>query len=413
MIRIIGDIILDAWIKGEQSIKSPEANVKIFSYKNTPDYNLGGAANVAANIKSLKNNVKLYGTIGRDSDGIILHNLLKKKKIKSTINFTKNITTTKTRFIDNKKRHILRVDKENKNNFDIKNLKKEIKKEDIIIISDYDKGVIKKNTINKILAYNKNLFIDPKNKAEYYKGAFLVKPNMKQFKKWVGSFSIKKSINLINRMKWHWLIVTDSANGVYVINKSGEFDHYKYKTKKVLDITGAGDTFISTLCHYFNLGMDVFQSCDLACYASTLSTEKSKTYVLEKKDIYKNKIFTNGVFDILHKGHIELLKYCNILGKKLIIGLNSNASVKINKGENRPYNNFKVRKKNLLKYNFVDQVIEFNTKTPLNLIKKIKPDIIVKGGDYKKSNVVGNKIAQIRIFKTISGLSSTNLINKK
>ena len=414
MIRIFGDIILDVWINGQYERNSPEAPVKILDV-NTVTHNLGGASNVAININNLRNNVKLYGSIGNDNNGFILYNLLKKNKIKSKIKFTKNITTTKTRLIDSQNKHLLRVDieKKNKINFIDSSFKKEIKKEDMIIICDYDKGAIKKNTIKKILKYNKNLFIDPKNKPEYYKGAFLVKPNMKLFEKWVGKFSIVKSLNLINKMKWEWLIVTDSGNGVYVINKLGDYQHYSYKAKQVLDVTGAGDTFISALCHYVNLGLNIFQSSDLACYLSTKAVEKSKVHILNFNDIYKKKIFTNGVFDILHKGHFELLKYSKKLGKKLIIGLNSDSSVKMNKGKNRPHNTFEVRKKNLLKLGFVDQVIKFNSKTPLNLIKKIKPDIIVKGGDYKKNNVVGNKISEVKIFKIIDGYSSTSLINKK
>ena len=123
-------------------------------------------------------------------------------------------------------------------------------------------------------------------------------------------------------------------------------------------------------------------------------------------------VFTNGCFDILHQGHIDYLSKAKDLGSKLIIGLNSDSSVKMNKGKNRPHNPFEIRKKNLLKLGFVDQVIRFNSKTPLNLIKKIKPDIVVKGGDYKKNNVVGNKISEVKIFKILNDYSSTSLINK-
>ena len=412
-ILVLGDIILDIWIKGNYNRRSPEAPVKILD-EMLEFKNLGGAANVAANLKNLNNKVKLFGAIGNDDNGEILINLLKKQNIKSKLDFNGGITTTKIRLIDNNNNHLLRIDKEKNynGNFSLKNLKKEIKSKDIIILCDYNKGVLKRNTIKQILNFNKNLFVDPKNNPENYKGSFLVKPNMKQFQKWAGKFSVKKSVNLIKKMKWHWLVVTDGKNGVHVINKYGETNHYMHKAKNVVDVSGAGDAFISVLCHHYCSGMNVFESCNLASIAATKSVERPMVYTLKIKDIYKDVIFTNGVFDILHKGHLELLKYCSKLGKKLIIGLNSDKSVKKNKGPNRPYNNYEIRKKNLYKLGIVSKIIKFDSLTPISLIKKIKPDIIVKGADYKNKNVVGKNISEVRIFSTIKGYSTTNIINK-
>ena len=125
----------------------------------------------------------------------------------------------------------------------------------------------------------------------------------------------------------------------------------------------------------------------------------------------KNKIvFTNGCFDILHRGHIELLKYCANIGKKVIVGLNSDDSVKAIKGERRPINCAEDRKDLLLALRFVDKVVFFDEATPYEIIKKIKPDIIVKGGDYTKDSVVGNDMAEVRIFKYIDGYSTSKII---
>ena len=288
MIKVFGDIILDVWIKGVYERYSPEAPVKILDTKST-SFNLGGAANVAANLKSLKDNVKLYGVLSKDDSGIKVLKLLKEKKIKYLVDTKNKITTTKTRIIDNKSSHLLRIDIEDvyKKKLIFIRFKNEIKKNDIIILSDYQKGVIKKNTVSEILKYNKNIFIDPKNRPEIYKGAFLVKPNMKLYKKWVGKFSIKKSINLIKKMKWQWLIVTNGKYGVYAINKLGSVKHYKYKAKKVVDVSGAGDAFISVICHYFERGIPIFDCCNFACYASTKTVEKSMINVLTSRDMKK------------------------------------------------------------------------------------------------------------------------------
>jgi D-beta-D-heptose 7-phosphate kinase/D-beta-D-heptose 1-phosphate adenosyltransferase len=288
MIRIFGDIILDIWIKGNFEKYSPEAPVKILD-TNSITYNLGGAANVAANLKNLKNDIKLSGAISEDANGKMILKLLKAQKIKFMLDTKNKITTSKTRLINIKNLHLLRIDTEEvyKKNLIFNRFKKDIKKNDIILLCDYQKGIIKKNTISDLLKFNKNLFIDPKNKPEIYKGAFLVKPNMVLYKKWLGKFSIKKSINLIKKMKWQWLVVTDGKNGVHVINNLGFYKHYKYKANKVVDVAGAGDSFLSTLCHYFKKGISIFECCDLACYASTKTVEKSGINLLTFNDIKK------------------------------------------------------------------------------------------------------------------------------
>ena len=129
------------------------------------------------------------------------------------------------------------------------------------------------------------------------------------------------------------------------------------------------------------------------------------------KDFKKKIIFTNGVFDILHKGHIDLLKFSKKLGEKLIVGINSDYSVKINKGNNRPYNSLSKRIKELKKIKLIDKIIIFNEKTPIKIIKKIKPDVIVKGNDYSFQNVIGSKYTNVILFKKKNQLSSTKLIS--
>tara|TARA_B100000787_G_C16174795_1_gene288402 strand:- start:18 stop:1289 length:1272 start_codon:yes stop_codon:yes gene_type:complete len=413
MIKIFGDIILDVWIKGDYKRKSPEAPVYILDQKKIKT-NLGGAGNVAANLKNLGNKIKLFGVIAKDTNGKKILNLLTKLKIKNNISNVATITTAKTRLINEKNKHLMRVDDEKIYTSDdsLKKLKDNNNSKDLIIICDYAKGLIKKDTIKKILQFNQNIFIDPKNSVYFYKGAFLIKPNMKQYEKWIGKFSIKKSIKLIKQMRWSWLVVTNGKNGVYVINKFGESKHYKEKVSNVADVSGAGDTFISVLCHSHNKGMNIFDASKLACYASARIVEKPTVQSVSYKDLNRKIVFTNGVFDILHPGHIKLLKFCKKISNKLIIGLNSDLSVKQIKGNDRPYNNIKIRIRNLTKLNLADEILVFNEKTPLNLISRIQPDVLVKGGDYKKKQIIGQKLSKVIIFPTLNGYSTTKILKK-
>ena len=413
MIKIFGDIILDVWVKGDIKRKSPEAPVYILDQKEI-NTNLGGVGNVAANLKSLKDKIKLFGAIAKDSNGLKILGLLKKLKIDNNISKKSAVTTTKTRLINQNNKHVLRVDVEKNYLYNdcLKKLKEDNNPNDLIIICDYAKGIIKKNTVKKILQFNKNIFIDPKNDVSFYKGAFLVKPNMKQYQKWVGRFNIKKSFDLIKKMKWHWLVVTNGKNGVYIINKFGESKHFKEKVKKVADVSGAGDTFISSLCHSFNKGMNIFDASKLACFASARIVEKPTVQSIEQKDLNRGIVFTNGVFDILHPGHLKLLKFCKKIGNKLVVGINSDSSVKIIKGNNRPHNNIKVRIKNLKKLKLIDEIFIFDKKTPLSLINKIQPDVIVKGGDYKKKHVIGGEISRVIIFPTVKNYSTSKILER-
>ena len=139
--------------------------------------------------------------------------------------------------------------------------------------------------------------------------------------------------------------------------------------------------------------------------------KKKKTRKIDIKDFKKEIVFTNGVFDVLHQGHIDLFKFSKKLGKKLVVAINTDKSVKLNKGEKRPYNNLSKRIKELKKIKLIDKIISFNEKTPINIINKIKPDVIVKGNDYTFEKVVGSRVANIILFKKKNQLSSTKLIS--
>ncbi len=211
-------------------------------------------------------------------------------------------------------------------------------------------------------------------------------------------------------MNWQWLIITSGHRGVHVFNKLGIYNHYKVKKIKKPNVIGAGDIFFSALIHKIVKGYDVFTASELSSYAATRLVSINGDRAIKKNDFKKKIVFANGVFDILHSGHIDLLKFAKSLGNKLIVGINSDKSVKLNKGKTRPYNKINVRVKNLKQLKFIDEIIIFNKKKPDDLINKLKPDVIIKGDDYKFSQVAGRNTSNVILFKKTKNISSTSII---
>ena len=411
-IKIIGDIMLDIWSYGQYQKKSAEAPINIFEL-NKKKYSLGGAGNLSNNLKSLNVNHHLLTEIGNDNIGLKIQQILKKKKIQTSFFKSKKNSTVKERFFYNNKQ-IFRRDIENtsRNKNFINVIKKNISNNDMIIVSDYKKGLITKSLIKFLIKKNCKIFVDPKSKPELFKNVFLVKPNIEKFEEWCGKFTEKKAFDLLKKMNWHWLVISINKDGVFVINKNGEKNYYRVKKIKEPNVIGAGDILFSGIIYNYLKRLDIFTSVELSAFATTKCVAKNKIRKIKVNDFKKEIVFTNGVFDIIHKGHIDLLKFSKKLGKKLILAINSDKSVKINKGNNRPYNPIEKRIYNLKKLKLIDEIIIFNEKTPIRLIKKIKPDVIVKGNDYSFKNIIGHKYSNIILFKKKNQLSSTKLISR-
>lgn len=411
MIHVIGDIMLDRWIYGKINRISPEAPVPIL-LQNLERFNIGGAGNVALNIANINGKVNLYGSIAKDDDGLKVLELLKNTNVNNMILLDNSKTTTKNRLVGQNGQQICRWDNEEKYELDspLTKLISNVKKNDVVVVSDYAKGVIKKNTVSSIKV---KVIVDPKQDVTFYKGAYLVKPNMQEYEQWFGKFSIDKAFTQLKKYNWNWFVVTDGINGIHVINKDKEYKLFKQKSEKIFDVTGAGDTVTAVIAHGISLKMNVFDACSLACYAASKAVERQGTTVISPKDL-KGEIlvWTNGVFDVLHKGHLELLKFAKKQGNKLIVGINSDSSVKRLKGKDRPVNNQKERMSQLIALPWVDKVVIFNEDNPLNKIKEFNPDFIVKGGDYNVDTVVGNEVAKVIIFPLIAGFSSSKIISR-
>ena len=413
MIKILGDIMLDRWIIGTADRMSPEAPIPILleqSQKISP----GGAANLAVNLSTIYDDVQLFGAVGKDTDGYSLTNILKNTNVFLSIAEDAAITTTKIRLVEQRGQHILRWDKEKTYTKDscLSQLLFSLTDKSMVLVSDYAKGVIKPHTVKHILEKTQWVLVDPKQSADYYHGAFLVKPNMKEYEQWNGQFDKDSAVKFAQTHNWQWLVITDGAKGIHTVSKEGFYSHVQEPVREVADVTGAGDTVLAVIAYGIKQGMTVPRACELACYAAARNVEKFGVVSVSKEDLNKGVVWTNGVFDILHTGHLELLKFARNQGKKLIVGINDDASVSRLKGEGRPINDIIVRKRQLEMLPWVDEVVIFAEDTPQTIIEQIKPDIIVKGGDYTVSTTVGNELAQVIIFPTVEGFSTTNIIDK-
>ncbi len=441
-ITVIGDVMIDWYLHGESSRISPEAPVPVVKFKESK-FQLGGAANVANNLKHLEIEPFLIGATGNDHFGSLLKEHLKAEKIKFNLTSEKSFQTICKQRLMSSNQQLARIDYEqyfhgskltNTFNTFIKN----IAKTDLIIVSDYGKGTIfnARKLIQSAKKLKKKILIDPKGKDfAKYKGANLITPNKSEFENIMGKVGSKRDLankakKMLEHLNLESLIVTLGSEGMYVLKKSNKKiigDFINAYPQEVFDVSGAGDTTISALGAALSEGNDIFSAAEFANLAASISVSKLGTSTVSIEEVTSlesskgNKeqviVFTNGCFDIIHSGHLDLLKEARSYGDKLIVGLNSDKSISKLKGPERPIIGQSERKKILSALKYVDEVIIFNEENPLKLIKKLKPSILVKGADYTKEQVIGGEFVesyggQIKLVKLAKGKSTSNIINK-
>lgn len=457
-VLVIGDVVLDKYIHGNVSRVSPEAPVPVLKPQ-SEEMRLGGAANVASNVSSLGSKVFLQGVVGKDDNAKELKALAKDKKIKSSFVVSLSPTISKLRLLASKQQ-LIRIDSEEefseqdwkstKINFN-KNISST--KATALIISDYGKGTLKDIPYLIKEAKKKGVFVlvDPKGQDfSKYKGASIITPNYSEFVTAVGKVSsdsdlTKKAKKLLSDLKLQALLITRGSEGMTLIqkNKSGiKRDDFPTEAQDVFDVSGAGDTVIASLASAISSGFDLANSVKLANIAAgivvgksgtatpTLSELKNSFYSqdnLSKAEVKKlcqqsqkdsmKVVFTNGCFDVLHAGHVTYLQAAKKLGDKLVVGLNSDSSVKKLKGKERPINSLEERMTILKALGCVDWVVPFTEETPLNLIKYLKPNVLVKGADYKTEDIVGSNFVlknkgEVKTIPLVEGLSTTKKIQK-
>jgi D-beta-D-heptose 7-phosphate kinase/D-beta-D-heptose 1-phosphate adenosyltransferase len=329
-----------------------------------------------------------------------------------------------------------------------------ISKYDIILLSDYGKGVLTNQLTHALIEIAKKnckkVLVDPKGKDySKYKDAFLLTPNKKEASEAtkvdiVDNDSLNKAIiELKNLCNLDFSLITLSENGIAVYDDNLRI--HPTVAKEVFDVTGAGDTILASLGFAIAIGLDIDEAIkfsnlaggvvvgkigsatatlnEIIQYESSLHKSSSDVHIKTIKEIIviarelklnkKKIVFTNGCFDLLHVGHISYLEKAKSFGDVLIVGLNSDDSVKTLKGEGRPINNQLDRAYTLAALEVVDYVVIFHDETPLELIKSIEPNTIVKGGDYKNKKIVGQDIAnELKLVDFVKGKSSTQTINK-
>ncbi|MDD3477206.1 MAG: D-glycero-beta-D-manno-heptose-7-phosphate kinase, partial [Sulfurimonas sp.] len=460
-ILVIGDLMIDHYLWGSCERISPEAPVQVVDIAKETTV-LGGAGNVVSNLVTLGARVSVCSVIGNDDNGVELISLLKEIDVDvSNIVIQDGRKTSKKSRVIAASQQILRYDKESKEEISksstdtlLNSLISTVCNYDAVILSDYGKGVLTKEFCKEVISIcNKKsvkVLVDPKG-SDYskYSGAYLLTPNKKEAIQATkidikdkeslreALLKMKKDANLTISL------ITLSEDGIATYDD--EMKLFPTVAKEVFDVTGAGDTVIASIAFAISAGKNIEESAKFANlaagvvvgkigsatvtlgeieeYEATLhkstsdahikSFEEIQTVVKRYKDSGKKVVFTNGCFDILHVGHVKYLQIAKSFGDVLIVGLNSDASVSRLKGPSRPVNIAEDRAYLLAALEAVDFVVPFEEDTPYELIKMIKPDTLVKGGDYEGKSVIGTEFAhELKLVDFVDGKSTTKTIQK-
>ncbi len=454
-ILVVGDVILDKYWIGESKRISPEAPVPVVNGDKILN-RLGGAGNVAANVASLGCSVSLLGYVGQDEDGDLVRQLLKESQIESALISRENLNTTVKIRVISQGQQLVRVDFEdspNKFKSDLltKAFRELINDYQLVIFSDYHKGAL--HDVSRLISLanekHKRVITDPKGgDFSRYKGTYLITPNMKEFEEVVGVCSgdqamYSKAKKLAEDHQIENVLVTRGALGMSLYPRSGPEIHVPAHVEDVFDVTGAGDTVCAVLGATLAAGQPIAEAVTIANRAAGLAVKRLGAAVITANEIEamlmeKDRqrkllsieslkeqcrsvrasggkvVFTNGCFDILHAGHVKYLEEARKLGNMMIVGINSDKSVKGIKGVDRPINTLEDRVRVLEALEAVDSIIVFDEVTPINLIKALLPDVLVKGGDYKPEEIVGYPEVlahggEVKALKFFAGESTSSL----
>lgn len=458
-VTIIGDVMLDRYWHGATNRISPEAPVPVVHVQDVEE-RPGGAGNVALNVKVLGCETYIYGLVGGDLPGETLINQLRKANIHTFLQRIVGMPTiTKLRVLG-RNQQLIRCDfEQNFHHADatglIDDIKKNILGSHVMLISDYNKGVT--HSIREFIdigrAHNIPILIDPKSSDfSIYRGATLLTPNQKEFEAVVDvcvddETLVERGRNLLQNEGINALLVTRGERGMTLIEQDKEAVHLKAYTKEVYDVTGAGDTVIATMAAAIGANMNLSDAAMLANTAAgiavgrvgavsvsvpeirrTLHTRFDSGFgVLNENDLMtaiedarahgEKIVMTNGCFDILHAGHVTYLEQAKALGDRLLMAVNTDESVAKLKGPSRPVVPLEQRMTVLSALRCVDWVVPFSEDTPLRLIQKILPDVLVKGGDYQIDTIVGAKEVlenggQVEVIDFVPGCSTSNIIER-
>lgn len=467
-VLVVGDVMIDRYIVGDVDRISPEAPVPVLRQAReyaTP----GGAANVAMNLAGLGVNAHIAGFVGRDGSADELQALLSAAGVQVTGLLPCSLPTiAKTRVVS-RTQQLLRVDVESRDpqaEQDCAALLQatiaRLAAVDAVVLSDYAKGTLTDALCRAVIDGARDrkipVLVDPKTRDfRKYSGATTVCPNLNELSAATGvdvhrtEELLQAGRDLLRSLDVAFLTVTMSEKGIRVLHADGRGEelHSPARAREVFDVSGAGDTVIATLAAGLAGGLSVDTAVELANVAAGIvvaklgtvpvaaheivaeltvsggitsadkfvDRERAVSRVQEWRDAGETIVFTNGCFDLLHIGHITLLEDCRRFGSKLVVAMNTDRSVRELKGPSRPIVAQRERARVMSALGCVDMVVLFDEETPLELIRALKPDVLVKGGDYTVATVVGHEdvIAhggRVEIVPTVEGFSTTHIVNK-
>jgi D-beta-D-heptose 7-phosphate kinase/D-beta-D-heptose 1-phosphate adenosyltransferase len=464
-VLVVGDLMLDRYIFGEVNRISPEAPVPILKHAQRLE-RAGGAANVTMNLAGLGVKSYLAGFWGKDAEATLLEGLVKAAGIDTAaVLASTRATISKTRIVG-RNQQLIRLDidpTEDPTAAEMQQLTERVLKlipqMNAVVLSDYDKGTLTRELCEAVIRAARSAGIpvlaDPKSPdMSKYSGATTVCPNMGELSLATGipvsdvDALLKAGQQQVIEHGFEFMTVTMSEKGIRVLRPESSF-HSAAQAREVADVSGAGDTVIATLAAGLACGLDAEATVQLANLAAAivvgkrgtvpvhaeeivsqltqstamqaaekiLDLERLKRRVAEWRATGESIVFTNGCFDILHVGHITLLEQCRRFGSKLIVGMNSDASVCGLKGPTRPIVGENERARIMAALAATDAVVLFAEETPIELIRALKPDVLVKGGDYTAESVVGYTDmagwgGRVEIVPTVEGFSTTNIVKK-
>ena len=456
---VIGDVMLDRYWHGSASRVSPEAPVPVVKVANRED-RPGGAGNVALNIAALGSAVRLVGVVGDDETGLELLSRLKAAGVYCDfLQSEEKPTITKLRIIS-QHQQLIRLDFEKAfEASDIIGLQDKAKSlvddSQVMVLSDYGKGALQ--DINDLIDLGRSrnipIIVDPKGTDfTKYRGATLITPNLTEFEAVMGGSHneeelVNKGLRLVRELNLEAILITRGEHGMTLIRPDSPELHLPARAQEVFDVTGAGDTVISVLAASMAAGDGFADATALANLAAGLvvgklgtaaisgpelrramladqnsgrgvmTAEQLQIVVQDAKAHGEKIIFTNGCFDIIHAGHVGYLAVAKQLGDRLVVAINDDDSVRRLKGAGRPINPVERRMAVLAGLEAVDWVVSFSEDTPEPLLESLQPEMLVKGGDYTKDQVVGGDYVKsyggvVRVLEFLDNCSTSAIMEK-
>ena len=455
---VVGDLMLDQYWHGPARRISPEAPVPVVQV-NATEMRPGGAANVALNLRHLGCTTHLCGIVGEDDAGRTLSDRLAQESISSHLVYGVAPTVVKLRVLS-QHQQLIRLDFETPHHdSDLERLSEHFRRSldaaSIVVFSDYAKGALQQVELLIAAARERGVpvLVDPKGSDfSRYRGATLITPNRRELEAVVGDTGdldglFQRADRLRRQLDIEAIVVTLSEDGMALISGNGVV-HIPTDAREVFDVTGAGDTVIGTLAAAIGAGADYETAIRLANKAAGIAVGKlgtatvsvdelqnallseqvginagivSESELLERVEVSRSAgnriVFTNGCFDLLHPGHVRYLEQAAALGDRLVVAVNGDDSVRQLKGPARPINTLPDRMAMLAALRSVDWVVSFDEETPERLIDTVRPDVLVKGGDYRPDEIAGARSVtenggRVVIMDFVDGFSSTSLIER-